>query len=76
MLHEAMAVGARHNVGGPQPNLELFRQMNGSSIAIDESLGILKITWVNIVDEETAMEMIQTIILVYYSMYLFVTEVL
>jgi len=47
---------------GSHTTLRLFKERNGSSIHVDKRTGILKITWVEIVDQETAMEIIQTLV--------------
>ncbi|MEQ9403636.1 MAG: STAS/SEC14 domain-containing protein [Cyclobacteriaceae bacterium] len=44
-----------------QPRFALLKQRDGSSIHLDKKNGIVKITWVGIVDQETAREMIHTL---------------
>lgn len=46
---------------GLKTNLSLFRKRNGSSIHVDKRTGIVKVTWVDIVDQETAMEIIHSL---------------
>ena len=46
---------------GPKTDLSLFRERNGSSIHVDKTTGIVKVTWVDVVDQETAMEIIHSL---------------
>ncbi|MEP1093682.1 MAG: hypothetical protein ABJG78_01155 [Cyclobacteriaceae bacterium] len=62
MLQVVMVSETQKSEIGSQTTLQLFRERNGSSIHVDKRTGIVKITWVEIVDQETAMEIIQTLV--------------
>ncbi len=51
-----------NKIGTTEINLVLVKERNGSCVHIDKENGIVKITWVEIVDKETAGEIIYTLV--------------
>ncbi len=57
MVNQALHTSEKANI-----NLVLIKERNDSCVFVDKENGIVKITWVEVVDKETAMEIIHTLI--------------
>ncbi len=56
-----MANQSLHTSERTKIDLVLIKERNGSCVYVDKKNGIVKITWVKIVDRETAVEIIHTL---------------
>ena len=57
-----MSNRALNRTAVPQTNFLLIKERNGSCIYVDKKAGIVKITWLEIVDQDTATEIIHTLV--------------